>query len=151
MPRYKLVIIAISSPLIIGVYRDNVLIEEIKSEKRTSDILLKLLIDLEKKYSYEYLAYTNGPGSYMAIKLTYITLRTLEILKDITFVGCDAFSLNGNSPIRAMGKVGFIKEKNTILTKKFDKPIVQQFKLPSTFTKVTLLEDNKPLYILPAV
>jgi hypothetical protein len=150
LPRYKLVIIAISSPLIIGVYRDGILIEEIKSDKKTSDILLKLLMELEKKYNYKELIYTNGPGSYMAIKLTYITLRTLEILKDITFVGCDAFSLNGSSPIKAMGKMGFIKEKNSIVTKKFDEPIVQQFKLPHLLNEIAILDDNKPLYILPA-
>ena len=134
-----------------GVYRDNILIEEIKSEEKTSEILLKLLMELFQKYNSTYLIYTSGPGSYMAIKLTYITLRSLEITKGITFDACDAFSLNQNNPIKAMGKLYFIKENNTIITKKFDEAVEQRFELPSMLSEVAILNDNKPMYILPAV
>ena len=134
-----------------GVYRDDILIEEIKSEEKTSEILLKLLMELFQKYNSTYLIYTSGPGSYMAIKLTYITLRSLEITKGITFDACDAFSLNQNNPIKAMGKLYFIKENNTIITKKFDEAVEQRFKLPSMLSEVAILNDNKPMYILPAV
>ena len=104
-----------------------------------------------KKYNYSRLIYTNGPGSYMAIKLTYITLRSLEILKGIAFDGCDAFDLNKQNPIKAVGKLYFIKENNTIITKKFDEVVEQRFELPSMLSEVTILNDNKPMYILPAV
>ncbi|MBU1668154.1 hypothetical protein KKC13_07015 [bacterium] len=148
---YKILIIAIASPLLIGVYKDGELIESIESEHKTSEVLLKILTALSDKYDYRHMVYTNGPGSYMAIKLTYITLRSLEILKGISFEGCDAFDLNGANPIKAMGKLYFIKEKETIITKKFDEAIEQRFKLPSMLSEVTILNDNKPLYILPAV
>lgn len=148
---YQLLIISIASPLLIGVYYDGKLIEHVESEAKTSEVLLKILTELSKKYDYKHLLYTNGPGSYMSIKLTYITLRSLEILKGITFEGCDAFYLNGDNPIKAMGKLYFIKEKETIITKKFDEVIEQRFKLPSMLSEVTILNDNKPLYILPAV
>ena len=134
-----------------GVYRDDILIEEIKSEEKTSEILLKFLMELFQKYNSTYLIYTSGPGSYMAIKLTYITLRSLEITKGITFDACDAFSLNQNNPIKAMGKLYFIKENNTIITKKFDEAVEQRFELPSMLSEVAILNDNKPMYILPAV
>jgi len=148
---YKILIIAIASPLLIGVYKDDLLIETIESEHKTSEVLLKILTELSEKYNYKEVLYTNGPGSYMAIKLTYITLRSLEILKGISFEGCDAFDLNGVNPIKAMGKLYFIKEKETIITKKFDEAIEQRFKLPSMLSEVTILNDNKPLYMLPAV
>ena len=148
---YKILIISISSPLLIGVYRDGQLIEKIESSQKTSEILLKILTELSEKYNYSKVIYTNGPGSYMAIKLTYITLRSLEILKNISFEGCNAFDLNGEKPIKAMGKLYFIKEKETIITKKFDEAVEQRFELPSMLSEVTLLNDNKPLYILPAV
>ncbi len=148
---YNILIISISSPLLIGVYKDNLLIEKIESNKKTSEILLKILMQLYEKYNYTNIIYTNGPGSYMAIKLTYITLRSLEILKGINFKGCNAFDLNENKPIKAMGKLYFIKENNTIITKKFDEAQEQRFKLTSMLSEVTILDDNKPLYILPAV
>jgi len=148
---YKILIISISSPLLIGVYRDDLLIEKIENSQKTSEVLLKILMELSKKYNYSKVLYTNGPGSYMAIKLTYITLRSLEILKGITFTGCNAFDLNANKPIKAMGKLYFIKENNTIITKKFDEAVEQRFELPSMLSEVTVLNDNKPLYILPAV
>ena len=148
---YKILIISISSPLLIGVYKNDLLIEKIESNKKTSEVLLELLSDLAQKYNYSNVVYTNGPGSYMAIKLTYITLRSLEILKNISFEGCNAFDLNGEKPIKAMGKLYFIKEKETIITKKFDEAVEQRFELPSMLSEVTILNDNRPLYILPAV
>ena len=148
---YEILIVSISSPLLIGVYEDGVLIETIESDQKTSEVLLKILTEFSTKYNYSRIVYTSGPGSYMAIKLTYITLRSLEILKDISFDACEAFELNGNNPIKAMGKLYFIKEKETIITKKFDEVLEQRFSLPSMLSEVTILDNNKPLYILPAV
>jgi hypothetical protein len=150
-PSYQVLIISIASPLLIGIYKEGVLIKEIKSEEKTSEILLKILIKIIEKYPLSRLIYTSGPGSYMAIKLTYITLRSLEVLREIRFEACDAFSLNQNNPIKAMGKLYFIKEKNTIITKKFDEAVEQRFELPSMLSEVAILNDNKPMYILPAV
>ncbi len=150
-PKYEIVIVSIASPLLLGVYADGQLVEEIKSEEKTSDILLKLLMELSEKYDYQRLLYTSGPGSYMAIKLTYITLRSLEILNNMSFVACDAFCFNRENPIKAIGKLYFIKENNTIITKKFDETVEQRFELPSMLSEVTILDDNKPMYILPAV
>jgi tRNA A37 threonylcarbamoyladenosine modification protein TsaB len=148
---YEILIVSISSPLLIGVYKDGRLIENIKSDQKTSEVLLKILTELFNIYNYSRIVYTSGPGSYMAIKLTYITLRSLEILKEIPFDACEAFELNGNTPVKAMGKLYFIKEKETIMTKKIDEVLEQRFALPSMLSEVTILDNNKPLYILPAV
>jgi len=144
LPKYEVLIIAIASPLLLGVYKDGILIEKITTEEKTSEILLKFLMNIYKKYNYSRLIYTNGPGSY-------ITLRSLEIIRNISFDGCDAFSLNKKNPIKAMGKLYFIKEKNTIITKKIDEAVEQRFELPSMLSEVTILNDNRPAYILPAV
>ena len=149
-PKIEILIISIGSPLQIGIYQEGKLIEKVCSEQKTSEVLLRLLMELLDRYECASIFYTNGPGSYMAIKLTYITLRTLEMIKQIPFYGCDAFSLNRGNPIKAMGKLYFIKEKETIITKKFDEAVEQRFDLPSMLSEVTLLDDNKPLYILPA-
>ncbi len=149
--KYQVVIVSIASPLLIGIYEDGVLLKEIKSNEKTSEILLKILMETSEKYPLSRFIYTSGPGSYMAIKLTYITLRSLEILKEIKFEACDAFSLNQNNPIKAMGKLYFIKENNTIITKKIDEAVEQRFELPSMLSEVHILTDNKPMYILPAV
>ena len=148
---YEVLIISIASPLLIGVYEDGKLIETVENSGKTSEVLLKILTELSSKYDYKKVVYTSGPGSYMAIKLTYITLRSLEILKEIIFDGCEAFELNEHRPIKAMGKLYFIKENNTIITKKFDEVLEQRFALPSMLSEVTILDNNKPLYILPAV
>lgn len=148
---YEILIVSIASPLLIGVYKNDKLVETVESVGKTSEVLLKILMELASKYNYERIVYTSGPGSYMAIKLTYITLRSLEILKDIPFDACEAFEVNEQNPIKAMGKLYFIKENNTIITKKFDEVLEQRFALPSMLSEVTILDNNKPLYILPAV
>lgn len=148
---YEILIVSIASPLLIGVYKNDKLVETVESVGKTSEVLLKILMELASKYNYERIVYTSGPGSYMAIKLTYITLRSLEILKEIPFDACEAFEVNEQNPIKAMGKLYFIKENNTIITKKFDEVLEQRFALPSMLSEVTILNNNKPLYILPAV
>ena len=148
---YEILIVSIASPLLIGVYKNDKLVETVENVGKTSEVLLKILMELASKYNYERIVYISGPGSYMAIKLTYITLRSLEILKDIPFDACEAFEVNEQNPIKAMGKLYFIKENNTIITKKFDEVLEQRFSLPSMLSEVTILDNNKPLYILPAV
>jgi len=148
---YEILIIPIASPLLIGVYENGKLIETVEDAGKTSEVLLKVLTELSAKYDYKRVVYASGPGSYMAIKLTYITLRSLEIVNEITFDACEAFELNEHKPIKAMGKLYFIKENNTIITKKFDEVLEQRFALPSMLSEVTLLDNNRPLYILPAV
>ena len=87
----------------------------------------------------------------MAIKLTYIMLKTIEILRGIHCVGCSGFSLNSGQPIKAIGNLYFIKEKETIITKKFEQPIVAKFTLPQSIHDLELDEESTPDYVLPAV
>ena len=104
-----------------------------------------------ERYDLSQIIYTRGPGSYMAIKLTYIMLKTVEILKGIKCVGCSAFTLNGGQPIKAIGNLYFIKEKETIMTKKFEQPVDAHFALPQSIHDLDIDEESTPDYMLPAV
>ena len=151
LPRYSLLLISIATPLLVGVYKDDILIETRSSEKKTSEILLPILNELLEKYDIQKIIYTRGPGSYMAIKLTYIMLKTIEILRDIECVGCSGFTLNGGKPIKAIGNLYFIKEKETIMTKKYEQPVDAHFALPQSIHDLVLDEESTPEYNLPAV
>ena len=146
-----LVINPIAVPMQIGCYEHNRPVCTRTIEGRASDVLLGALEELLDNYSIDKIIYASGPGSYMAIKLTYITLATLAALHEIPFAGCSAFALNGGAPIRAMGSLYFIKEKETIITQKFDKHIPQEFELPEDLGILELELENTPLYVLPAV
>jgi hypothetical protein len=149
--QYTLLIISISSPLLLGVYEEDILIQTISTELKTSEILLPTIMKILEKYTISKIIYTRGPGSYMAIKLTYIMLKTLEITRDIKCFGCSGFALNGNQPIKAIGNLYFIKEKETIMTKKYEQPVNAPFALPQSIHDLVLDEESTPEYILPAV
>jgi len=144
---YSLLIISIASPLLIGVYENDLLIKTISSEKKTSEILLPVMMECLEAYDISKIIYTRGPGSYMAIKLTYIMLKTIEITRNIPCFGCSGFTLNGNQP----GNLYFIKEKETIITKKYEQPVKASFALPQSIHDLKLDEESTPEYILPAV
>jgi len=127
------------------------LIKTISTEKKTSEILLSALTDILNAHEISKIIYTRGPGSYMAIKLTYIMLKTIEILHGITCVGCSGFGLNNNQPIKAIGNLYFIKEKETIMTKKYEQPVHAPFALPQSIHDLVLDEESIPEYVLPAV
>ncbi len=135
----------------LGVYEESELIETKSSDLKTSEILLPLIRECLDKYDISTIIYTRGPGSYMAIKLTYIILKTIEIMRGIKCVGCSGFALNGGEPIKAIGNLYFIKEKETIITKKYEQPVNVKFTLPQSIQDLELDEESTPDYILPAV
>jgi hypothetical protein len=133
------------------VYKDEVLVKSITSEQKTSEILLPIIMKCFESYDICKIIYTRGPGSYMAIKLTYIILKTIEITRGIPCYGCSAFVLNDNHPIKAIGNLYFIKEKETIITKKYEQPVSANFALPKSIQDLEIDEESTPEYILPAV
>jgi tRNA A37 threonylcarbamoyladenosine modification protein TsaB len=151
LPKYSLLIVSLSSPLLLGVYKDKKLIKSYTSEKKTSEILLPLVSDILNEHDISTMIYTRGPGSYMAIKLTYIMLKTIEIIKGIKCVGCSGFELNNAQPIKAIGNLYFIKEKETIMTKKLEEPIDAVFALPQSIHDLEIDEESTPEYMIPAV
>ena len=148
---YRVVVISLSSPLLVGIYLDDILIKTITSSQKTSEALVPILKDVLDNFDVKEIIYANGPGSYMAIKLTYIILETIHIIKDITIRASSAFEFNSNKPIKAMGNLYFIKEKETIITKKFTEPITMEYTLLKSLKDLSIEESNRPDYRLPAV
>ena len=135
----------------VGCYLDGELIDSTTSSQKTSNILLPIIKEYLDRYDISRIVYANGPGSYMAIKITYVMLKSIEIISGIECVGRSAFELNGNKPIKAIGSLYFIKEKETIITKKLDEVVDSEFVLPKTIHNLVLDKESIPNYMLPAV
>ena len=148
---HDLVVIALTSPIIIGVYKDKVLIETIKSEERSSEVLPELFRALIAKYAIEHIIYANGPGSFMAIKVSYIFLRTLCIVKNISLLATDAFYFNNNAPIKAVGKLYFVKNRDAIETETLLEAPVMEFTLPQQLRLEDFSKETAPFYGIGAV
>ena len=143
------VAITISNPLKIGIYENKKLIEKIEKEGKTSDILPIIFDEILKRYNVKNIIYTKGPGSYMAIKLSYIFFKTLEIAKNISLLGADGFYFNSNKPIKAVGNSFFVKKEGIITIEKNLK--AGEFFLPDKIDLKEFSKDTSPLYILNPV
>jgi tRNA A37 threonylcarbamoyladenosine modification protein TsaB len=150
-PETVLVVNPVATPLQFALYREGKLERSWEREGYASDWLVTELDRLLEASPPAEILYVNGPGSQMGIKLAYLTLRTLELLRGIPFGAVSAFALNGGRPLKAMGRLYFVKEKETIMTKSFQEPIAQEFSFPSTLEALEREPDNRPDYRLPAV
>ena len=147
-----MLVISLTPPLQIGIYHDDTLLHSYKSEAKTSDSLPLLFDEILQTYTLKALFYAKGPGSFMAIKVTYIFLRTLSITKNIPLFATEGFLFNNNSPIKATGALYFMKENGKISTIKFaTAPTRQEFTLPQILEPTYFSQDIDPLYVLPAV
>ena len=152
MPKsVDLVFITLSSPIQIGVYKEQKLIDTIVSEEKSSDILPILFSQLSNKYTVEKLFYANGPGSFMAIKIAYIFLKSISILKNIPLFATDAFYFNENQPIKAIGKLFFVKISSEIKTQKLEIAPQSSFKLPDMLDYNEFTNTTAPSYGIGAV
>jgi len=150
---YSILVISISNPILIGIYDNDILIDTISQDGKTSDILPKIFSKVLDKYLLENIYYVNGPGSYMAIKVAYIFLKTLSITKNLNLKATDGFNFNENSPIKALGKKYFFKAQDDKITVDFlnNSEFLKDFKLPQILDKNIFSEDILPNYNLPAV
>jgi len=90
----------------------------------------------------------------MAIKITYLFLKTISISKNMPLFATDGFAFNQNSPIKAVGTLYFIKKDGKISTQKIDdiiKEKIEPFELPKILDKKIFTTESEPLYILPAL
>ena len=149
--RIDILLIALSSPIHIGIYEEGKLIESIKTEEKSSDVLPNIYKELFKRYEVEKLLYANGPGSFMAIKIAYIFLKSLSILKKIPLYATDAFYFNKNNPIKAIGKLYFVKISSEIKTQKLEQAPEALFLLPNVLEYNEFSTNTTPLYMIGAV
>lgn len=143
--------ISLTSPLQIGVYKNNKLITQYITKERTSEALPILFRKILKEFTCKRIFFAKGPGSFMAIKITYIFLRTLSIVENIELYATDGFYFNDNKPIKAMQKLYFVKENATIVTELFALEQTSEFHLPPIIEIEKFSKNIEPLYILPAV
>ena len=148
----EVLVISISKPLLIGIYEDKKLIKEYKLEGKTSDLLPSLFSNILKEFKIERINYVNSPGSYMAIKVAYIFLKTISISKNIELMACNGFEFNENSPIKALGKKYFIQDNDGIKVDFLEKDdTIRDFELPINIDKINFNKQTLPIYNLPAV
>ena len=145
------VCVTLSSPILIGIYEDKKLIETVSSQEKTSEILPKIFEEILEKYDVKNLFYAKGPGSFMAIKITYIFLKSLSVLKNIPLFATDAFYFNENQPIKAIGKLFFVKISSKIETRKLEKVPTSEFKLKDVLEYDEFDSESTPLYAIGAV
>lgn len=118
---------------------------------QTSEALPLLFESILKEYAPKRLFFARGPGSFMAIKITYIFLKTLSITLGIPLLACDGFVFNERRPIRAMRNLYFIKETEEITTIRLENSVEQHFTLPMDLDETLFNNEIEPLYMLPAV
>lgn len=143
--------ITLTSPILIGIYEDQKLIEVIQSEEKSSDVLPLLFRDILKKYDVQKLFYANGPGSFMAIKVAYIFLKSISIIKKIPLLATDAFYFNQNQPIKAIAKLYFVKLASEIKTQKLETVPEAAFSLPDVLDYNEFSTNTTPLYMIGAL
>lgn len=151
LKKVDLLLIPLTSPIKIGIYENQKLIETIESSQKSSDVLPLLFKDIFQKYEVKQLFYANGPGSFMAIKIAYIFLKSLSVLKKIPLFATDAFNFNENQPIKAIGKLCFVKIASEIKTQKLETVPEGVFTLPDVLDYNEFSTTTAPLYMIGAV
>lgn len=151
MLKVDVLCITLTSPIKIGIYQENRLITTIQSDGKSSDVLPVIFKNILNEYEVEKLFYANGPGSFMAIKVAYIFLKSLSILKKIPLFAIDAFYFNKNQPIKAIGKLYFVKINQEIKTQKIETTPQSEFTLPDVLDYNEFSTNTTPLYMIGAV
>ena len=151
LKKVDVLLVALSSPIQIGIYENNKLIDTIVSSEKSSDVLPSIFKNIFDTYSVEKLFYANGPGSFMAIKVAYIFLKSLSILKKIPLFATDAFYFNQNQPIKAIGKLCFVKIDSEIKTQKLEIVPESKFTIPDVLDYNEFSNESMPLYSIGAV
>ncbi|MBQ8609388.1 MAG: glycoprotease [Campylobacter sp.] len=122
--------------------------EQIQSDEKASEILTIAIANLDSKYKINKIIYANGPGSFMGLKVAYLTLCTFCIARGLELYGVDGFSLNGFRPIRANKNMSFVLENSKISLQKIE-PC--EFELPKKLDGLDLMADALPNYVIDAV
>ena len=148
---HDVVVVSLGTPVLVGVYCDGAIIEEIRKEGMSSDVLAEIFESLLERYPIDRLLYAKGPGSFMGIKVAYLFLKTLSITKKIPLLATDAFFFNENGPIKAVGKLYFVKNSTAIILEPLESPDVRPFALPQRIDHHYFDTDNLPDYGIGAV
>ena len=147
----EVAVLSITAPLKIGIYEAGRLVAMLESMGKSSDELPRLFSRVLKEYNVIGIFYAKGPGSFMAIKIAYVFLKTLSVAKGIPLFASDAFVFNGGAPIKSIGKNYFVKTERGIEITRLDEVPSCEFNLPQVLDRKLFSEDAKPMYVVPAV
>ena len=163
---YDLLLISVDSPILLGIYEGQRLVQSYERAGKFSDTLPQLFSEILRKVRKNTptpnIYYANGPGNFSAIKLTHIFLQTLSITQNIRLFCADAFHFSDSKFINAYGKVHFYKDSardsmadsakcGAIRTTALDSKHPNSFTLPQRLDLHIFSENCAPLYVLPAV
>ncbi|MFP4333536.1 MAG: hypothetical protein ACLFQJ_09560 [Campylobacterales bacterium] len=151
MPKSKasLLLYSATSPIRYAIYIDGVKKEEFVCEKKCSVALYEIFKPLLQSYDIETIYYARGPGSFMALKVTYIFLKTLSISMNVKLKATDSFFFSKNRAIRATKNSSFLKKEDRITITK--ESIDEAIELPSTLECDEFDDNLEPFYFLPAI
>ena len=151
MPMRKMLVIALSSPFLVGIYEDDVLVYSFEKEGKASDELPQMLCGMFDEHLPQEIYFADGPGSLMAIKIAFVALRTLSISSGAKLFSADGFNFNGSKPIRAGKGFGFIKKDLVISSAKLSDDEFGSFYLPAVLNNSIFEPSSVPRYEIPAV
>lgn len=84
---------ALASPIRLGLYKDDELFKRYESDEKASEFLPVILEQILAEFSLKRLIYANGPGSFMGIKISFVSLKTLSIVLNLPLFAVSALSL----------------------------------------------------------
>ena len=137
--------------MIVGVYDENgELLERISSEEKSDVSLVKIMDQILNggEFNLQKIIYPNGPGSFMGVKVAYVVLKTISIVKECEFYAVSGFELNGGAPIRANKNLSFVDTPDGV---KLQKAEAGEFSLPQNLAVLNLNLDTLPNYVIQAV
>lgn len=144
----EILVCSLDNPLLVGIYKQNVLIKQFQSQSHTSETLIEIFDEILQNYDIKTIIYANGPGSFMGIKVAFVILKTISIVKNCDFKAVSGFELNDFSPIKANKNLSFIYENGKV---KLSKIQPKNFKLPQNLSNLNFISDTLPNYILSAI
>ena len=156
-PTIDIILISIASPLLLGIYKNQKLIQKISKTGKLSDELPPIFEQLLSEYNIQNIIYTHSPGNFLGIKMTYIFLKTLACCNEhIRLKAIDGFYFNNNQPIKAILGQYFIKRDSTIeMANIEDMQTIENsetnFELPNALSLKDFSSEIEPIYIAPAV
>jgi hypothetical protein len=149
--KIKLLLLSAKSPFLVGIYDEaNELLEQrTLHDAKASDVLPVLIEELLGLYEPTALFYANGPGNQMSIKISFVCLKTLSIVKNIPLKASSSFSFNGFTPIELTNKRFFCFENGNIIVSHIEGLQEALFVLPTKLDETVFGSDHEPVYILP--
>ncbi len=148
----RFLFLTVSSPFSLGVYKDNKLIQKYEKDGKASDVLPVIIDEALKNFEADEIYYTNGPGNHMSLKIAYVCLKSLAIIKKIPLYGVSPFIFNNNSPIKAFGNSYFVSNTGKIELIGFEEqPSLTFAILPHKLEVDKLKGSDEPLFLLPPV